>query len=229
MKSTTVIFDLFGTLVDDFVSAVGQMHVELAEILAVPYEPFMELWRQTTEMRTIGAFETVEANIEYVCAAMGACASPEQIRKATEIRLRYIRLALRPKPDALPTLRELKNCGHRRGLISNCTIEIPIVWQDTAFVHLIESPVFSCREHLKKPAPRIYELACERLGVEPEDCLYIADGENHELAGAAEVGLHPVLIRTSSEGTRGELHQEAKDWQGPAIGGLAEVLQLVRS
>lgn len=228
MRYPTVIFDLFGTLVDDFVTAVGQMHDELAATLAVPCEPFMELWKETTEMRTIGAFESVEANIEYVCTVMGVRANTEQIREAREIRLHYTRRALRPRPDAVATLMELKNHGHRRGLISNCSIEIPIVWQETAFAALIENPVFSCRERLKKPAHGIYQLACERLGVAPGDCLYIADGENHELAAAAKVGLHPVLIRTSSQETRNELRQEAREWQGATIGGLTEVLELVR-
>ena len=43
MKFEAVIFDLFGTLVDDFGSSVGQMHQEMAGALAVPYEQFMQL------------------------------------------------------------------------------------------------------------------------------------------------------------------------------------------
>ena len=42
MKFKAVIFDLFGTLVDDFVSSVGQMHQEMAAALAVPYEQFIQ-------------------------------------------------------------------------------------------------------------------------------------------------------------------------------------------
>ena len=70
MKFNAVIFDLFGTLVDDFGSSVGQMHHEMAAALAVPYEQFIALWGQTAKMRIIGAFETVEANIKYVCDTM---------------------------------------------------------------------------------------------------------------------------------------------------------------
>ena len=81
---------------------------------------------------------------------------------------------------------------------------------------------------MKKPDLRIYHLACERLGVIPDSCLYIADGENHELTAAAKVGLCPVLIRTSSQETRSKLHQEAREWQGTTIARLTEILQLVR-
>jgi putative hydrolase of the HAD superfamily len=228
MGYRAVIFDLFGTLVDDFASSVGQMHAELAAALAVPYEAFMQLWRQTSEMRTIGAFQTVEASIEYVCGVMGVQVGAEQMTKAVEIRLQHTRRALEPRPDGVATLARLKDQDYKVGLLSNCSVEIPILWQETVFANLVATPIFSCRERLKKPDPRIYHLACERLGVMPEHCVYVADGEDHELTGAAKVGLHPVLLRTSSQETRPELHQETREWQGATIAGLAEVLHLVR-
>jgi putative hydrolase of the HAD superfamily len=222
-----VILDLFGTLVDDFVSSVGQMHSELAATLAVPYEEFMQLWRQTSEMRTLGVFQSVEASLEYVCSAMGAQPSAGQMRRAVEIRLRHTRRALEPRPDAVQTLARLKDQDYRIGLLSNCSIEIPILWPETAFAGFIESPVFSSRERLKKPDPRIYRLACRRLGMDPEGCIYIADGENHELRAAAEVGIRPVLLRTPLRENRGELLREAREWQGTAIDSLSGLLELL--
>jgi putative hydrolase of the HAD superfamily len=228
MKFEAIIFDLFGTLVGDFGSSVGQMHQEMAAALAVPYEQLMQVWRQTSEMRIIGAFETVEANIQYVCDAMNVHPRAEQIAKAVEIRMKYIRQALQPKPGATATLSQLKNQGYKLGLLSNSSIEIPILWPHTSFADLVESPIFSSRERLRKPDTRIYNLACERLGVTPETCLYIADGEDHELTAAVKVGLHPVLVRTSSQETTGKSHQEAREWQGTTIASLGEVLQLVK-
>jgi len=229
MKFKTVIFDLFGTLVDDFVSSVGQMHQEMAAALALPYEQFIRLWGQTAKLRIIGAFDTIESNINFVCYTMNVHPGAEQISNAVEIRMKYIRQALQPRPDAVTTLRQLKEQSYKIGLLSNCSIEIPILWPETTFANLVKSPVFSSREHLKKPDPRIYHLACERLGATPENCLYIADGEDHELAAAAKVGLHPVLIRTSVQKTSGGSHQEAREWQGTTIAGLAEALNLVNS
>lgn len=113
MNYSAVIFDLFGTLVDDFVSSVGQMHSELAAVLKLPVEQFMQLWRQTSEMRTIGAFQTVEASIEYVCGQLGVQLTVEQLNNAVEIRLQLIRQTLKPKPDAVATLSQLRNKGHK--------------------------------------------------------------------------------------------------------------------
>jgi putative hydrolase of the HAD superfamily len=228
MNYDAVIFDLFGTLVDDFPSSVGGMNKEMAVALGVPYEQFIQLWSQTTDMRIAGAFETVEASIEYVCGVTRTRLEVEQIKKAVEIRLKYTRQALQPRPNTITTLAQLKNESYKIGLLSNCSIEIPILWPETKFAALIESPIFSSKERLRKPDPRIYRLACDRLGVMPEQCVYVADGENHELTAAAEIGLHPVLIRTFSEDTSRRSHQEAKEWQGVTIASLPEVLQLVK-
>jgi putative hydrolase of the HAD superfamily len=124
------------------------------------------------------------------------------------------------------TLARLKDQDYKIGLISNCSIEIPILWQETAFANLVATPIFSCRERLKKPDPRIYHLACERLGVTPKECLYIADGENHELTAAATVGLHAVLLRNSTLQNRLELFRESREWQGATIQSLAEIVRL---
>ena len=70
--------------------------------------------------------------------------------------MKYIRQALRPRPDADTTLRQLKEQSYQIGLLSNCSIEIPILWPETAFADLFESHVFSSRERLKKPDPRIF-------------------------------------------------------------------------
>lgn len=227
MKSKAVIFDLYGTLVDDFASSVGQLHAEFVKALAVPSETFTKLWRQTTEMRVIGAFQTVEASIEYVCDLLGAPLTAKQLTRAVEIRLQLIKRTLGPRPDALETLARLKNDGYKIGLLSNCSIEILILWPQTAFAELIDSAIFSSQERLKKPDPRIYKLACDRLGVPPESCLYIADGENYELTAAGKVGLHPVLLRNSLRENGSELLREAREWQGDTISMLPEVLGLV--
>jgi putative hydrolase of the HAD superfamily len=126
------------------------------------------------------------------------------------------------------TLARLKEEGYKLGLLSNCSIEIPILWPETAFADRFDSLIFSSRERVKKPDPAIYRLACQRLGVAPEQCLYIADGENYELASAAKIGLHPLLIRNSAQDISRELHREAREWQGLAIQELREALQLLK-
>ncbi|MGH7782915.1 MAG: hypothetical protein ACREO5_03600, partial [Candidatus Binatia bacterium] len=65
------------------------------------------------------------------------------------------------------------------------------------------------------------------LGVIPERSVYVGDGENHELAAAAKIGLRSVLIKNSSRDNSTELLREAREWQGTAISVFPEVLTLV--
>src|ERR1700741_1074232 len=121
MKLEAVIFDLFGTLVDSFGSSGGAIHMrEMASALGIPDEQFSQLWAQTIDVRIVGAFESVVANIKHVCAAMKRDPRPEQISAAVEIRMNYVKQALQPKPHAIGTLPRLKESGYKTGLLSNC-------------------------------------------------------------------------------------------------------------
>lgn len=227
MTIRAVIFDFFGTLVEDFVASTRQLTPDLATAVNAPHEPFLELWRKTTNLRIDGTFQSIEAAVEHVCAAIGVQPTNEELTKAVEIRLHQIRRALKPNRDAVATLQALKQSGYKIGLLSNCSIEIPILWPESPFAQLIDSAVFSSREHLKKPDPRIFDLACKRLGEIPHQSLYIADGENHELSVARSIGLHPVLIRNSFASRRKELFREATEWDGLVISSLSEVLNVL--
>lgn len=227
MKFQAIIFDLFGTIVDGFIaSSAGLSDSDFPAALGVPNDSFMQNWRDLIEKRTIGEFQTVEASIEHACNIIGACPTAEQMAKAVDIRLQLTRRALAPRPNVIATLTKLRKDGFKIGLLSNCSIEIPIVWPETEFADLFDVTVFSSRERVKKPAPEIYQLACNRLGVRPEECLYVADGENFELTAAADIGMYPVLIRTSSQKTRGEVLREAREWEGEMISALSQVLDL---
>jgi putative hydrolase of the HAD superfamily len=127
-----------------------------------------------------------------------------------------------PRPDALPTLQELRRRGHLLGMISVCTDDVPQVWDETLLGRAFDAAVFSCDVGVSKPDPRIYEIACERLEVEPRDCLFVGDGANDELPGAERVGMTAVQLRPPGE----ELTESGLAWEGPWIAHLGEVLEL---
>jgi putative hydrolase of the HAD superfamily len=47
---------------------------------------------------------------------------------------------------------------------------------------------------IEKPSPRIFELACERLGLAPARCAYVGDVMAFDIEGARAAGLVPVLF-----------------------------------
>jgi HAD superfamily hydrolase (TIGR01450 family) len=47
-----------------------------------------------------------------------------------------------------------------------------------------------------KPEPALYEMACERLGLAPSDCVMVGDRPDTDIAGAVRVGMRAALVRT---------------------------------
>jgi len=232
MKYSAVIFDLFGTLVDDFsFTEYQRMLSEMAVAVSVAREDLERLWVDTFEARTKGRFATIEANIEHICVALGVNANADQVKAAATTRRDFTRRSLAPKPDAVQTLARLKASGYKTGLISDCSPEVPALWLDTPFARLVDVPIFSAAVGIKKPDPRIYDLACERLGVNPQDCLYVGDGSSRELTGASQVGMHAVLISVAYEevfDSYDAYRREARDWKGPVISTLNDVLTMLQ-
>ena len=57
------------------------------------------------------------------------------------------------------------------------------------FEHVIESS----KAGVRKPDPRIYRMMCEKLGLEPADCIYLDDlGINCKPAAA--LGMHAIKV-----------------------------------
>lgn len=231
IKYKAVIFDLFGTLVDIF-SREGYYSVisEMVSILKAPKDDFLKLWMETAPRRVIGDFPDLVANLEYICTELKIPVTKSQLNLARWVRYDYVALAMAPRLDAIETLSRLKSDGLKIGLVSNCSTEPPVIWPHTTFAPFFDAAIFSSATGLQKPDPKIYLLATEKLGVEPQDCLYVGDGDNNELTGAAALGMHPVLIKDphdkNIEAVRAE--KTLDDYPCPQITSLKEVLNLVK-
>lgn len=228
MRFRAVVFDLFGTLVPSFpASRFERSLMEMAAAVGINAQAFVGKWRdETWRARALGEFATIEANVEHIAAALGIRPGPAQVRQAERIRKRFTRDFLQPRGDALATLQALKAAGMRLAVITDCSAEVPELWPDTPFAGLVDVPIFSCLVGLKKPDPSIYGLACERLGVAPDDCLYIGDGFSRELSGAARVRMRAVLLKVPGEISADTSENEGGRWAGLRVATLREVLTI---
>jgi putative hydrolase of the HAD superfamily len=121
-------------------------------------------------------------------------ARDEQLAEAVALRYAAYRRAQQLRPDAIDTLRALRADGIKIALVSDCTHELADQWDDLELAEFFDATVFSCHEGTRKPDPRLFRAAAERLAVPPGSCLYVGDGGGDELAGSAAVGMHPVLL-----------------------------------
>src|SRR5262249_60370776 len=66
------------------------------------------------------------------------------------------------------------------------------------FEQLTDEIISSHEVGVSKPDPRIYEIACERLGVLPEEMIFLDDVEPN-VAAAQDLGAHGILFTTTSQ------------------------------
>ncbi len=226
MMYAAIIFDLFGTLVDNPSFQENHQDIsQMASILSLPSESFTRFWIGTAKQRPTGIFKTTEENIRYICKALNVIVKKEQIKEVVKLRLDRTRKALQPKSDAIETLSTLKKMGFKMGLISNCSAEVPILWESTPITKIFDVAIFSCSVGIKKPDSKIYKLACKQLDVEPQNCLYIGDGDSHELTGAYQVGMDPILIRDPHQ--KDLYYIDEEEWNGQKISALKEVFKFL--
>jgi len=231
VKYKAVIFDLFGTLVPNMsLSGYRAVLVKMAHLLSIPTDDFLQLWFDTFNERCTGIFKAPDENIRYICQTISIPVNETQMKLATYIKFEHSARSMIPRADAIETLSHLKSAGYKIGLISDCSAEAPTIWPDTPLSHLFDVTSFSCEVGIKKPDPRIYRLTTKQLGIKPQNCLYVGDGSSRELTGAAQVGMHPVLLRVPQE-DNADVHRvdaETGDWDGPTISSLSEVLDLMK-
>jgi putative hydrolase of the HAD superfamily len=228
MTYAAVIFDLYGTLVGEWMGEEFNKNlIAMADALAVDDVEFRAEWQATSMERQTGQFESIEANVRIVCARIsGVEPDPDLVRRALALRIDMYKRYFHPKEGAEPTLRELKARGFPLALISMCAPDTPELWRTSSLAPFVDVEVFSSESGLRKPHPEIYLKATGELGVDPARCLYIGDGAYGELSGAAGVGMDPVLIRHEDEPSHLVLRPEAEEWSGRRISSLDEVLEI---
>jgi putative hydrolase of the HAD superfamily len=218
VRYRAVIFDLWQTLVPWPHDAAESYYRWMADAYGAPYERFHEAWTSSFSERATGP---IEDNLRSVATAL---AVEPDFDRVLEWRLAWTRRSLVPRPDAVPTLEALRADGHELGLITVCSQEVADLWDETPFAGIFDSTIFSSSVGLSKPDPRIYKLACEQLGVEPADCLFVGDGANDELSGAERMGISAVQLRAPGEA----LTPDGEAWQGASIEHLSEVVDLTK-
>jgi putative hydrolase of the HAD superfamily len=215
-----VIFDLWDTLVLWDVPGSHVHYARMAAHAGVDVDRMTRAWQETHIERSTGP---LEENVREVLALAGA--DPAHADALSEMRRVHTREALVAREGAIDTLEELSRRGLKVGLISVCSGDVEDVWDDTTLAPYFDDVVLSCTVGLRKPDPAIYRLSCERLGVEPGECLFVGDGANDELAGAERVGMKTACILRP--GASEALWPEARNWE-PTIRTLPEVLELAQ-
>jgi epoxide hydrolase-like predicted phosphatase len=66
------------------------------------------------------------------------------------------------------------------------------------FEEMCDLIIYTHEEGIAKPDPRIFELACQRLDVQPSQMLFL-DDSSRNIAAARELGIHAILCRETEQ------------------------------
>jgi len=109
------------------------------------------------------------------------------------------------RPEMVTALDRVIRAGYRTACLTNNVVggeqRMDVGDVMVMFDHVVESSKVGCR----KPEPRFYEIACESVGVEPGECVFLDDlGIN--LKPARAMGMTTIKVG-EAEPAIGELEQ----------------------
>lgn len=125
-----VVFDFYGTLSVSATAATRRTGISrVASGLGVPEDLLYDAITSTFTERATGALGTLEQTMQWLAERCGATPTDEQLQAACALRRSIEAVyATALRPDAVPTLRALRERDIKIGVLSDCTHELPEIW-----------------------------------------------------------------------------------------------------
>jgi epoxide hydrolase-like predicted phosphatase len=176
MTPKAIIFDCFGVLVEDSISRFYKTYLaDKPDIV----EQIKALDHLSTEGK-ITFDQLLEETSELTGIALPEVKAFLELNPNDDALLRYIKTDLKPH--------------YKIGFLSNAADD----WLDDLFTKedqaLFDDFVLSYQHGIRKPDAKIFELAAQRLGVEPSQCVFIDDVADY-CEGARAVGMTAIQYK----------------------------------
>ncbi len=97
-------------------------------------------------------------------------------------------------PETVQTLRELDAQGYRLGIVSNWDSRLLSICRGLDLDQHVEFILPSAVAGYRKPSPRIFQKALERVDASPGEAMHVGDKKLDDYRGSKSVGLQPVLL-----------------------------------
>ena len=224
-RPPAVLFDLWGTLVAPGSERRDQVSFAMARDLGVDPPAFAAAIVASHAARFIGSSGPLLATLRLLARRCGGDPDDDALERAAGRRVEMTRELLVADEATLAVLDELLRQGCKLGLVTDSSIETPTVWPSTALAGRFRATAFSCLLGVRKPDPAMYLAVTRSLGVEPGDCVYVGDGDSHELSGAESLGMTAVRL-AGGNGSSGGRYDDAA-FAGPEIGRLSDLIELL--
>ena len=116
----------------------------------------------------------------------------------TEIVLRHFRHIAEKYDFAEPTLKKIKSKGYKIGLITNGSHELQYKKLGMLeLTDLFDEIIVSGDTPYQKPDERIFLMMAERMGVAPQEMMYVGDHPLNDVEGPRKAGCVSVWVKTT--------------------------------
>jgi putative hydrolase of the HAD superfamily len=100
--------------------------------------------------------------------------------------------------EMLGWVEALQDAGFKTAILSNMVEELmQYMVQEFAWLGRFDHHTWSCQLRIAKPDPAIYHYTCEKLGVAPQNALFL-DDKAENIAAAEGIGLHAIQFSTAA-------------------------------
>ena len=220
-----IFFDLFDTLCTVDEEAYFDGKRQASDAIGIPFNDFMQAWRDTARDASIGAIPNPFLRSKTVLSILGI---PDRALASVVARLdiETVQNCVFYYPDVEDSLQILRERGFSLGLISNATATTAFVVSRLRLREKLDRLVFSYEVGLMKPDERIYRLALERAPAAPETSLFVGDGASRELDGARSAGMRTLLMDQPEKAESFRDPDELSSGDHPSVESFQELLDL---
>ncbi len=103
------------------------------------------------------------------------------------------------EPDICDTFAKLKSMGFRLGILSNSFVGKEALdrhLQEIGILDMFEMRMYSCYHPYRKPDKRIFFDACDKMGLSPDEILFVGDRVDTDVAGAIAANIKCVIKKS---------------------------------
>lgn len=219
-----LLFDLGSTLIyfqGDFSEIYGHANKELVNYLREAgldldergfSEEYNRRWQSYYNERES---EFIEYTTEYLLRTLlkeyGYSKVPDQvIGSAIKAMYRVSQRHWQTEEDAKPTLEKLQHQGYRMGIVSNAAddTDVQTLVDNAGIRPYFEMVISSAAMGIRKPNPRIFNIALDTWGIPPSRAAMIGDTLGADILGAQNAGLFSIWITRRADSPDNRAHED---------------------
>lgn len=101
--------------------------------------------------------------------------------------------------NAFYVLNSLKKRGYKIGLLSNWDVSLSDFCNALGLSKMVDIILASDEIGIRKPAPEIFKVGCQRINIPPNQVLFVGDSFKKDMEGASNIGMKTAWFNTNGK------------------------------